>query len=973
MFRKIFGKDAALGDGDAKTILGRLGRLSSEERIANSEELKSLADTHSDPAVRVASVDVLTDFDSLSMLLSHSCAETAQSAAARIARDVSFRENLARSPKLLEIPHVQYSMLKYATSVEQAKTHSEPIRQIDGLNLVELCLDCVSDDVRQWLTSQISDLEQLQALEKASRNRNKNTNRLAREHIARLRNARGQLNNREEECGRLHATILAIIENELKDPTSVELQKTHLTYARLNTISKGNLALKSGNHAALQLTTTGTDKSDLTRLTRLQDQIELTDNLLEQAAHMLDARITEQKRQEQIQKEQTQKESASSREEVQNIADNNFIDRSVKSSKPQENGPAQNLQTNMQKQDSRNASARKQLETSSPGVDIYQNLWRALSTSLKLSKQAHSINRNLKKQSIDDNAEVLMQISQLSTNIDSFIEYGNEVKEAVTAQFTRSLKKLDDLLSDGNMTSAVGLHADCKNKSRMLPDHTSKSLLVQFNGIDKRYSELNDWRSFAATPKQVELCEAVEKLADNALEPLEPEAQVEHLKMLRKRWQDLGRANRTLNKRFDDAASRAFAPCQAYFDELNRIRKDNLDKRNAVLGQLRTYVEKNDWASSDIPGWKLTEKILRTARSEWNSYVPIDRRKIRTAQKSFDQVCDQIHQKLNGEWKKNLDQKQAYLDRARELASAEGSLTEIIDDAKSLQVSWREVGITPRGPDQRLWREFRKLSNKIFARRDEEKKHIREQRIQLNTELLAEYKTLSSSVEQYEKELSDKGTTVPDIKPLHSAHRALMTKMSEVPGNMADNTGKLGEKLKQLEKLTSTRLLEHKLDTLKELDMQIIDLENNIISGTIDKLEDLHNIWQELAARFSTRLPEKQFLKLEDACKQRISSLFSHCTGTDSGTLQKLFDTSLLAQTETVVRAEIEAGMHSGKSDEQLRMQMQVERLKSGLANRQVQTLNPEHMALDWCGTHSCGLDRQALSSRYFLALTALV
>ena len=561
MFNKIFKKDAALGDGDVKTILGRLGKLSSEEKIAKGEELKTLAVTHTDAAVRVASVELLGDFDSLSLLLNHDCTETSRCAAARIAQDTSFRERLAKSPNLLEIPQVRYSMLQYAVTLEQAKAYAKPFRQLAGLNLVSLCLDCVSDDVRQWLTAQMRDLRQLQALEKASRNRNKNTNRLAREQIAILKGARDQLDDREQECDRLQTTVQSILDNEIENPAAGEPQKAHLLSARLNTLRKSNHALLADNQGALEASPT--DESHATRLAQLQIKLESTEKLLEQAAHTLQEQIVEQAKKQALQKE---RETAAA--ELQHVLDINTGPESDSNTptttKPiaKEKQLAQSLRDRMQQQELKNETIKKQLASGNPRPDIYQLLWRAQSSCLKLSKQALSFAGKHKNISSADNTEELEQIAQLNTNMNNFVEHGNTIKKTLVAQFTRSLEKLDGLLSDGNMTSAAGLHADCRNKSRLLPQHTNKTLLTQFNNINKRYDELKDWRNFAATPKQVALCEAVEHLADNAEEP---ETQAELLKTLRKSWQELGRANRTLNKRFDAAASTGFCTLPELF------------------------------------------------------------------------------------------------------------------------------------------------------------------------------------------------------------------------------------------------------------------------------------------------------------------------------------------------------------------------------------------------------------------------
>ena len=162
------------------------------------------------------------------------------------------------------------------------------------------------------------------------------------------------------------------------------------------------------------------------------------------------------------------------------------------------------------------------------------------------------------------------------------------------------------------------------------------------------------------------------------------------------------------------------------------------------------------------------------------------------------------------------------------------------------------------------------------------KKHIQEERTKLNAELQAEYESLSSSIGNYEQAISEDSSALPDpdIRPLFSVQRALAARMSHAPRSLSDKLDKLGRTLRELEKLATTRMLRQKFETLEAMDKQIIELENNIISGTFSKSEDLDHPWQDLDDRFQSRLSEKEYSKLKDVFKQRLNSLLEHCTET---------------------------------------------------------------------------------------------
>ncbi len=958
MFKKIFKKDVALSEGNAQIILNRLSNMSEEEQIEKQDELYSLALSYDDPLVRRASTELISDFAKLSQLLTHNCDETTQTAALRIAQNIDFRSKVLDLPQLLEIPCVQLSLLQQAANIEQAKL----VKLHSQIDIATLVPGCVSDEVRQWLVSQIADLGQLQELEKASRNNNKNVNRIAREQITKIKIFREQLADREQESERIRLATIAFLEKELPAIKHLDSQKVHLVYAILNQHRKHNLAVQTGNKSALDAQLFAS--ADLTRLHLLQEKIAKTEKLLAQAALELDERLeqqrAEQDRLKQMQKESLDSEAAEPEKQSEPLTDKN-------PNGIEEHSVARTLLKEMQDQLLKNEEILKKLGNSKPEPQNYHNFWGAQAASAKLSNNLQALD---KMQPAMADTDLLDQLKQSRFKLHEFVEHSKGVSTRLTNQLNRSLDKLDGLLLEGNMKSATGLHADCRTKSRLLPADPNNVLLSRFNDVDKKFNELKDWRAFAAQPKQIELCEAVEKLADNALDP---ETQADSLKRLRKKWQELGRANRALSLRFDAAASRAFVPCQAYFDEQSNIRKRNLEKRKTVLIQLGTYIAENDWNKASVADWKASEKILRAARSEWNSYIPIDRSKMRAVQKKFDAACEQIHKKLHEEWNKNLDQKQELVNRIRTLAEAETSLAEIIDEAKSLQKSWREVGVTPRVPDQRLWREFRKFSDKIFARREEETRQHKETLVKENAVLQAEYEALLASISQYETNLSEQNTVVPEIKPLVVLHRALTTKTSNAPASMTNKVRKLGIKLKDLEKSTFTKQRAVRLEILKALDTALIALESSIFTGIITKPEELEESLLKITTLFQTRLPEGEYARIAAGCKKRVCDLFALYSNDDTEERELYFIQAARDQTETVVRAELEAGLNSNASDQQLRMQMQVERLKSGLAKRQTETLNPERLALDWCSTQSCGKHRAVLSARYFAAMAALL
>ena len=143
----------------------------------------------------------------------------------------------------------------------------------------------------------------------------------------------------------------------------------------------------------------------------------------------------------------------------------------------------------------------------------------------------------------------------------------------------------------------------------------------------------------------------MEELAE---EPLAPQPQADEVKSLRAQWNELGRVasprDRELLARFDAAAERAFEPCRAHFAELAERRAYNLEQRRAIVDVLEDYVAGERWQSSD---WTGVERVLRTARSEWRGYYPVDRRAGREVEARFNELTATIHDHLKSEWDVN--------------------------------------------------------------------------------------------------------------------------------------------------------------------------------------------------------------------------------------------------------------------------------------------------------------------------------
>jgi hypothetical protein len=118
----------------------------------------------------------------------------------------------------------------------------------------------------------------------------------------------------------------------------------------------------------------------------------------------------------------------------------------------------------------------------------------------------------------------------------------------------------------------------------------------------------------------------------------------------------------------------------------------------------------------------MVQKTLDTARAAFNEIKPVDRKGERKSRKALKTVCDRIYGHIKAEYERNISRKKELVAQARAFVELE-DLGEAIQGAKSIQREWKDVGITPVQVDRRLWKEFRKACDGVFARLDEQREH----------------------------------------------------------------------------------------------------------------------------------------------------------------------------------------------------------------------------------------------------------
>ncbi len=478
-------------------------------------------------------------------------------------------------------------------------------------------------------------------------------------------------------------------------------------------------------------------------------------------------------------------------------------------------------------------------------------------------------------------------------------------QKAIASELTQTLEQLDEALEAKQLKESRHLLKNAQQQLKSLDHRHGKPFQARMQLLTGQLRELGDWLGFATEPKQIALCEQMEHLAE---QPIEPEAKAERIKELQNEWRALGgSSDRSLWARFKAASDKAYEPCKDYFEAKSGLKQANLEKRQAICAELEAFLANADWTNID---WKAAEKIHLTARQEWKAAWPVEFRANRQVQKQFDSLLKQLETPLDEERQKNEALKQDIVDRATALIEHE-PLQDAMNQAKRLQSEWKAIGITRHREDRKLWQAFRQACDQIFARRDAERSE------QQRAVQAADEKALVV-LEEAQSMQADRAT---------EALKNTLTRLEQLATN-------------GLSPSVKDRVLGEKRRISKVLDAQ--QLQTDI------------NTWQSLVlARLKGR-PEPQ--QIPDHWPKLAAGQ------PDCG------------HEELVIRAEILGGVDSPASDQQRRMEIQVQRLAEGMGSSEhshnlIEEL--EKLVANWCLNGSDQTPDQALAKRLNNALAA--
>ena len=533
------------------------------------------------------------------------------------------------------------------------------------------------------------------------------------------------------------------------------------------------------------------------------------------------------------------------------------------------------------------------------------------------------------RQNGEETQECVQMLTDMETSLtDDLLDRINKLREEIVVQIESNFSSLHKFLENGELQRARSAERNITAMIQRLPRADQGKYKSQLTPIAVEIKQLYGWQEFVESPKRQVLCEEVEKLVEN---PLNPQEQFNRIRDLREEWNQLGPArskeDRSYQTRYENAAAAAFQVCETWFEQRAAVRAKNLAERTSICEALESFLEDYDWEHAD---WKSVNKTIRTAQSEWRKLVPIDKRQTKKINTRFRQSIGELESRIETHWDTKAAEKQALIEEVKDaLADENSSVGDLIDFVKAAQERWRNIGSAGNQREQPLWEEFRNRCDEAFDLRTT-------QREQRRSEINKNVEAGEQIVTELEARILAENATLNDLDmTLINQTRNKLTALDlpqRVQGRLGDQLRAITTEMKHKAALLKAEQTSTTLRDLLDLDKKIAQLEQH---------------GEEVSEDLLTSVPS-------------ALSLFRDRS-------DEVATKNSITIHELVLRAEVLADVPSPPEDSGKRMQVQVARLQHGLTHGgESEKQSVENLIQEWC---KLAYGEQPLRERFHIAI----
>lgn len=317
------------------------------------------------------------------------------------------------------------------------------------------------------------------------------------------------------------------------------------------------------------------------------------------------------------------------------------------------------------------------------------------------------------------------QLKEISTQFNQTMKPLVDMQEKHLKEARKKARDVQRLLDQGRFNVAFGVFNGFMESYEQLSEGFKQQLAKQFTTLSEALQELKDWQKYASQPKRTELLQQLDEMLTE--QEVDPKARAAQVKLLRVRWNELGRVESDEEKaqaaQFDEKIELLFAPCRAYFAEQDELRKKVIEQREELVGQMAALIPVMQQPEAD---WRQVESVFNRVNKQWRGAGSLDAATYQALNKRYRDAYTQVNEQLKARHQANAQLKQKLVTEAQEQLGLE-DVGQACDTLKALQKRWQEIGFAGTKQEHTLWQEFRKHNDAVFSKRQEQKNAEREQ------------------------------------------------------------------------------------------------------------------------------------------------------------------------------------------------------------------------------------------------------
>jgi hypothetical protein len=254
--------------------------------------------------------------------------------------------------------------------------------------------------------------------------------------------------------------------------------------------------------------------------------------------------------------------------------------------------------------------------------------------------------------------------------------------------------------------------------------------------------------SFAANPKREALIKEISTLVESNHE--NPKSQANAIHDIQKKWQQLDTSSRPASKdqwlKFNELTNKAWEPCKEFFDELNKVKEQNAQKRYQIINEINSYAENN---STKWPDAKTLIFYLRDKFNEWQEHAPVLDKDLKKLRNDFFNAKKPINDQIKKQEKAIIKIKEDLIAKVDLINDDDNDVC--IKKFNDLKNEWKKSGSAGRKIDNKLWDKFNKSADRFFTA----KKEVIDEEINMANDLLKKLKKNEISVVDVENNIKE--------------------------------------------------------------------------------------------------------------------------------------------------------------------------------------------------------------------------